>query len=81
VTGGAEKQIGWATKYRLDYISHETFTVCYRHSDLETIIEVAAVELKDIRVAKQRVTKAKASMSIGKNLAGSFKAQDTYTYV
>lgn len=63
----------------LDYISHGMFTVYYRHSILEGPTELAKVKLNGLRVAKEGVTRMKATMRIGKDLIGSFKAQDSYT--
>ena len=63
----------------LDYISHGMFTVYYRHSILKAPIELAKIELKGLRVAKEGLTKMKAAMTIGKDLSGTFKVQDNYT--
>ncbi|KAL9009738.1 MAG: hypothetical protein Q9173_005261 [Seirophora scorigena] len=63
----------------LDYISHGLFTVYYRHSILKAPTELAKTELNGLRVAKEGVTKMKATMTIGKDLSGTFKVQDNYT--
>lgn len=63
----------------LDYISHGMFTVYYRHSILRAPTELAKIELNGLRVAKEGLTKMKATMTIGKNLSGTFKVQDNHT--
>lgn len=63
----------------LDYINHGLFTVYYRHSILKAPTELARTELNGLRVAKEGVTKMKATMTIGKDLSGTFKVQDNYT--
>ena len=63
----------------LDYISQGVFTVYYRHSILKLPTEIAKTELNGLRVAKEGVTKMKATMTIGKDLSGTFKVQDNYT--
>ena len=63
----------------LDYISYGIFTVYYRHSILKAPTELAKTKLNGLRVAKEGVTKMKATMTIGKDLRGTFKVQDNYT--
>lgn len=63
----------------LDYISRGLFTVYSRHSILKVPTELARTELNGLRVAKEGVTKMKATMTIGKDLSGTLKVQDNYT--
>jgi len=63
----------------LDYCQSTTFSIICRHSILDAPIKLARVNLPGIRVAKEGVTKLKATMSIGKNLVGRFDVYDTYT--
>ena len=63
----------------LDYIKTGFFTVYYRHSNLKALTELARTELNGLRVAKEGVTKMKATMTISKDLSGTFKVQDNYT--
>ena len=62
----------------VDYIRHEMFTIYYRYSILEVLVELIKVELNDLRVAKKEMIKMKTTMIIDKNLSGAFETQDTY---
>ena len=63
----------------LDNCHRTAFSVLSRHSMLSAPTNLAGVELPGIRVAKEGVTKIKATMSLGKNLVGTLHVYDTYT--
>ena len=63
----------------LDNCHIMTFSILYRRSMLDTPIKLAGVNLPGIRIAKEGVTKMKATMSIQKSLVGSFNVYDMYT--
>lgn len=63
----------------IDYIRHGIFTIYYRHSILGALVELTKLELNGLRVAKEGMTKMKATMVIDKDLSGAFEAQDIYT--
>jgi len=67
----------------LDYIHGDTLRICYRQSLLHPHVNLAQLELRNIRRAKKEDTKVKVTLTVKQDLTGKctacFKTEDKWT--